>query len=509
MHTSLPTWLALSAALSHTTTAFYPYHPADDNTRTSSQVRRVAPPPAPAAHPVTTLPIRRISTTLHTRQNAYNILDSKEPTQENSVAIDQDGGDLSYMVAVRFGDSKEEYHLLLDSAASNTWVMGQDCKSEACGTHNTFGKGDSGSLKVYLYSMLHLKSTCTRSQIADTSTQMDTKPFSISYGTGTVSGTLASDTIHMGALSPTLSFGLATTVSQEFRSYPMDGILGLGRGTTTSTSSQLIPALRTANLISTPIFGIHLSRASSGTTDGELSLGAANPSRYSGALTYVACVDTASTTGFWEIPVDDAGVNGASAQLPGRTAIIDTGTSYILMPVADALALHSLIPGFQQSGETFSVPCDTTAVLHFTLNQRAFNVSTADWRGGKLESGLCRSNVVGRQTFGAKQWLVGDVFLKNVYSVFDAGAGRVGFGVLGGAAEVEVQSATTGVAATKTAGGDAAASQTSAGGSVKASSTAAAAGSQSQTQGGSQSGAAGHIKTSLLGVFAALLMGVI
>jgi hypothetical protein len=52
------------------------------------------------------------------------------------------------MVAVTFGDSKEEYHMLLDSAASNTWVMGQDCSSESCKTHATFGKGYSSTLKV-------------------------------------------------------------------------------------------------------------------------------------------------------------------------------------------------------------------------------------------------------------------------------------------------------------------------------------------------------------------------
>jgi hypothetical protein len=82
------------------------------------------------------------------RQNGYNIVNSNDPKQANSVAIDQDGGDLSYMVAVTIGDSKEEYHLLMDSAASNTWVMGQDCLSDACKTHTTFGKGDSSSLKV-------------------------------------------------------------------------------------------------------------------------------------------------------------------------------------------------------------------------------------------------------------------------------------------------------------------------------------------------------------------------
>lgn len=81
----------------------------------------------------------------------YNIVNSKDPGQDKSVAIDQDGKDLSYMVAVTFGDSKEEYHMLLDSAASNTWVMGQECKSEACKTHTLFGKGDSSTLKVCLY----------------------------------------------------------------------------------------------------------------------------------------------------------------------------------------------------------------------------------------------------------------------------------------------------------------------------------------------------------------------
>ena len=77
-------------------------------------------------------------------------MESSDPTQKNSVAIDQDGDDKSYMVAVTIGDSKEEYHLLLDSAASNTWVMSEECKADACGTHNTFGTSDSSSLKVRL-----------------------------------------------------------------------------------------------------------------------------------------------------------------------------------------------------------------------------------------------------------------------------------------------------------------------------------------------------------------------
>jgi hypothetical protein len=144
MHISPSAWIVLSTALLPSTVkAFYPYHFGDDDT--APHARRTLRAPNERS---ISLPLRRVPT-LHTRQNGFNILNSADPKQANSVAIDQDGGDLSYMVAVTIGDSKEEYHLLLDSAASNTWVMGQDCSSAACKTHNTFGKGDSGSLKVH------------------------------------------------------------------------------------------------------------------------------------------------------------------------------------------------------------------------------------------------------------------------------------------------------------------------------------------------------------------------
>jgi hypothetical protein len=146
MPSALSTWLAISAALLPTATAFYPYHFVDDNP--SPKARRTIPQASSPDFRSITLPLRRVPTSLHARQNAYNIINSNDPKQTNSVAIDQDGSDLSYMVALKIGDSTEEYHLLLDSAASNTWVMAQDCPTEACKMHNTFGKGDSSSLKV-------------------------------------------------------------------------------------------------------------------------------------------------------------------------------------------------------------------------------------------------------------------------------------------------------------------------------------------------------------------------
>lgn len=176
--------------------------------------------------------------------------------------------------------------------------------------------------------------------------------------------------------------------------------------------------------------------------DGELNLGEVNKDRFTGDINYIECVDNES--GFWEIPLQDAGVDGKSANLTtgvDRTAIMDTGTSFILIPEPDALALHSQIQGFEQDGETFFVPCDTSAAIQFSFNDRVYNISTADWVGGKDDgSELCRSNIVGRKTFADNQWLVGDVFLKNVYSVFDFEGSRVGLGVLGQEQDVVAES---------------------------------------------------------------------
>lgn len=255
----------------------------------------------------------------------------------------------------------------------------------------------------------------------------------MAYGTGSVKGIQGTDTVHLGAMSAPLTFGLAQSVSDEFLSYPMDGILGLGRPDTLAIdptgvkAPSLLDTLVSQKVISSKLFGLALWRsADGGTNDGEINFGSPDSSRYDGDLNYIAAVK--GTNGFWEIPIADAGVDGKKFGVNGRTAIIDSGTSFVLMPQDDAASLHQAIPGSSQNGESFTVPCDSKNKMQIIFGTVTYDINPRDYVGQPSGSG-CASNIVGRQVFGSKQWLVGDVFMKNVYTLFDYDQQRVGLGV--------------------------------------------------------------------------------
>jgi hypothetical protein len=125
---------------------FYPYiSSAKEEDDTSNPSPRTVQHPQSDDNGLLRVLLRRILTK---RKNNFNIIPALDPKQSNSLGIDQDGTDFSYFCAFKFGTSSEEYFLLLDSAASNTWVMSSDCSTNACSVHNTFGPTDSTSLKV-------------------------------------------------------------------------------------------------------------------------------------------------------------------------------------------------------------------------------------------------------------------------------------------------------------------------------------------------------------------------
>lgn len=340
------------------------------------------------------------------RDNIFPVVNSTAPDQQNGLAINQDGNDYTYFSTVKFGSNKQEMYMLIDTGSANTWVMGSDCDSYACHTHNTFGSEDSSTLKT------------------------TTQSWSMTYGTGEVDGVVAKDTVQLANYTVNMSFGLASTASDDFNNYPMDGILGLGRAASDALNSPTImQVLDSQGHLPANMVGIHLQRTSDGINDGQLTFGGVDSARFAGKLSYSKTISDDS----WQIAADDAGVDGKTAGLKGKTAIIDTGTSYILMPPDDADALHQLIPGSSKNDELYIMPCSSSADVFFTLSGVKYSVSPKDYVGKQSGSG-CQSNIIGHQAFSPNDWILGDVFLKNVYTVLDFDNARIGFGTKSGAA---------------------------------------------------------------------------
>ncbi|RMZ81003.1 hypothetical protein DV738_g2492, partial [Chaetothyriales sp. CBS 135597] len=332
------------------------------------------------------------------RDNDFSVLLSNTPSADNAIAINQDGSDYSYFATLKFGSKGQDMYMLIDTGSANTWIMGSSCTSTACQTHNTFGSSDSTSLTT------------------------TTQTWKIAYGTGQVAGILATDKVTFGDYDINLTFGLATQTSNDFNNYPFDGILGLGPTSSNQLDSPtLMQALDDQTSLRNNVLGVHLSRASDGDKDGELTIGGVDDSKFEGELNYLSTVKTDS----WEISVDDAIVDGKECGLTGKTAIVDTGTSYVLMPPNDAQTLHALIPGSVQDDESYTIPCDTTTELQVSLNGVKYSISPKDYVG-KSSGDACSSNIIGHQAFGANEWILGDVFLKNVYAVFDFDKNRIG-----------------------------------------------------------------------------------
>jgi hypothetical protein len=205
----------------------------------------------------------------------------------------------------------------------------------------------------------------------------------------------------------------------------MDGILGLGRPRANEKHPPtLLEALKAEGKLKSAMFGVNLQRDADRTHDGELSLGDWNRAKVRGDVVWVP---TVNRSGHWEVKLDDVSVDNKSVKLDGgRTAIIDTGSSLVFIPADDAKKLHALLPRSRQNGDQFILPCSSTALLRFTFGGIGFDMPPQDYVGKPTEGGMCASHIVGKQALGPTQWLLGDAFLKNAYTVFDLDRSQVG-----------------------------------------------------------------------------------
>ncbi|QRV75503.1 aspartyl protease [Ceratobasidium sp. AG-Ba] len=332
------------------------------------------------------------------------------PTANNSIGLDNEANDVGYLATIQLGTPPRDFSLLMDSGSADMWVGGEACKSQqggGCGNHTFLGTQSSSSFKSL------------------------GKTFQVTYGTGQVAGDIITDDVVIAGLKlPTHTFGVATVESVEFSSndVPFDGLVGLAQSTLSNQKTLTPPeSLAKAGLIQSAITSYKISRLADGKNDGEITFGGIDETKIDPAT--VTTITNVNKNGFWEVPFSPS-VNGKDLGLAGRTAILDTGTSLIIAPPADALALHQQIPGAKSDGQGgFTIPCTTAAQVSFKMGNQDFTIDPRDLLFVPVNQndlkGDCVSGIMSGQIGGAQEWLVGDVFLKNAYFSHDVGKNAI------------------------------------------------------------------------------------
>ncbi|RDB16842.1 Aspartic protease [Hypsizygus marmoreus] len=261
------------------------------------------------------------------------------------------------------------------------------------------------------------------------------KDFRASYGSGSASGTQATDTVSMGGLTvPQQAFG-AVTQSTGFNSYPSSGLMGFAFSSIATTKQPtLVENLISSGKIS-PYFSVYMTRKQvAGST---LCLGCIDTSKTIGAINYFPVkTKTYWTLDMRALAVDKTLTSGASST--GLTAIIDTGTTLIYVSAALARDFFSKIPGAKPAPSYgngyYTYPCANTKQVGLVFGGLIFYINPKDFnmgRAGSATSPDCVAAIIGLPLINSipdTTVIVGATFLKSWYSIYDySSAGRIGF----------------------------------------------------------------------------------
>lgn len=338
--------------------------------------------------------------------------------------------------------------MIFDTGSSNLWVPGKSCGT-ACGLHPEYVSANSSTYVA------------------------NGTKFAIQYGSGPVSGFLSNDNVEMGGLVvQSQQFAEINVVSGLGLAYMLghfDGILGLAFQ---SISEYGIPTvydnMEAQGLVQSPQFAFYLS-ATDGSV-GELTLGGYDSTKFTGELTWVPL--TSET--YWETALDGLLLGGKSVTNCSKV-VLDTGTSILAGPTEDVKAIAaalgatpfplnpaeytidcSLVPSlpeltvvmggtpFVLAGSDYVLNVQGICLLGFTgidmpaprgQCQRLIacrGVRETPWPAAvfclMIHPSHNRSFCLFSAVFTGPLYIMGDVFIRKYYTVFDnSGAGQLGF----------------------------------------------------------------------------------
>ena len=325
--------------------------------------------------------------------------------KESENTIIKDYGNAQYFGVMEIGTPPQSFQVIFDTGSSNLWVPKVGCTH--CGLPFISHKSKYDDSKSSTY-------------------EADGKKFEIMYGSGSVEGFFSKDAVTIGEdivldavefaeVSDAGGLGMAYSIGK------FDGILGMGF---TSISVGGVPTIFEEaikqNKVDQPIFAFYMGD----NADGELTFGGYDSSKFEGDLEYVK-LESAT---YWEIVLDS--VSAGSYTMDGKiTGIVDSGTSLITGPRAEITELAQAVGESANIVGEYTIDCAKVPDLPdvvFTIGGTEYSIP-----GDKT---IIKAQNICLFAFMAldipapgPQWILGDVFMREYYTVFNYHDQTIGF----------------------------------------------------------------------------------
>ncbi|XP_068774349.1 gastricsin isoform X1 [Struthio camelus] len=315
--------------------------------------------------------------------------------------------DSFYFGEISIGTPPQSFRVLFDTGSADLWVPSTYCQMPACVAHARFDPSQS----------------LTFSNIGAT--------YTLTYGFGDLSVVLGYDTVTIQNIVVTnQEFGL----SQDEPSRPcyyldFDGILGMAYpGVAISGYNTLMQNMLQQNQLSEPIFSFYYSRNPTYNYGGEVILRGIDTQLYSGEVLWAPVVQEA----YWKIGIEEFSIGQSTTGWcsQGCHGIVDTRTFQLTVPAQYMPAFLQAL-GAQESNYGFVVDCNNIQnmpTLYFAISGAQLPLPPSVYVLNN--NGICTIGVESTYVSsdsGQPLWILGNVFLRQYYSIFDMANNRVGF----------------------------------------------------------------------------------